>query len=88
MFDHSMIKTKDILVVWVEVLPLPTNEAIVMADAPHIVLHGDITECTGKNIGYSFTNDDSMIETKNVYKDLNGIYVELLHTFRSHDECN
>ena len=47
-----------------EVLPVPPNEAIVIADAPHITLHDDVTGGTINNVGYSLTNDDSIIEVK------------------------
>ena len=81
------MRTQEVLVVWVEVLAAP-NETIVMTNAPQITPLDDVTGWTGNSVGYSFTFDDSMIETKNVYKHVNDIHAELSHAFRSHDESN
>ena len=64
---------------WEEVLLAPPNEAIVMADAPHVISDDEDIDSAETNVESAVSNHDS-VRGKKKNKDVNKHHPELSHT--------
>ena len=71
-----LVKAKDGWVVGLEILPVPQNEAHIMADVPRVISDDEDIDSAGTNIESAVSNVDS---TKRKYKDMNELHAELSH---------